>query len=493
MNAPAPAPAQGPVPPAPAPAPPAPAPAPVQPPPPAPGAVQPPVPVNPRLNRQPRSHVDGFVPAQADGIPDLLREVANQPFHTVTDRQPSTWIPAFLSMFAVLHQMDTLLADNYYFARGSPLWHPFISRLYISVLVHVHILRVLDSQGLVPMDYHSFVRDFVSTFNLDNLIIPGPLVPFFETLTAFASPELWLGNIHPTLPEMRLPFHAEDINHLMPSPLLMLDQLRLIIDSNISTDTSPLRWHYFEQIAGRPAATGDANAYLMANPTMRFTPIVGIPALAALRARYTLHNFIPTRAQLTPLLTNTTGLTISGVLGFFSENTYLPWFSQVSTIMSFYSRFFKSSRSMSSLIVTGLGAGIIISTPSPFHNYFIDAPNAEAAVASNAVVADPANNVVGVADTASAAAYYRAVPPTSLLVTAQHSDRNCEEVAEQYGLLTCMNVSSTGSLGNNLPTDATIRVGTSWSLPILRRVDNVNVIHGFGPNIQANYILARPQ
>jgi len=275
----------------------------------------------------------------------------------------------------------------------------------------------------------------------------------------------------------------------------MLDQIRAIIDHNLIENTDqPNRFHYFESLMGTPAATGAANAYLMANPVARFPVYLDRQRLLNVRSNWARNMSFPTRAQLDVITGNTQGLTIAGVLGFFSGNTYLPWFVNVTTTMSYYARFFKDSRSLSSIITTGLGAGVIISNPHYTTQYFIDAPNAENAVPSNVRAADAANNIAAITvDTASAAAYYRPVPPTSLQCSISHSDRNCEEVAEQYGMLTAMNISSANSIVTSPPTDNDIREGVYWSLPALRQAGAVNPFYGFGPNIQANYLLSRPQ
>jgi hypothetical protein len=429
-----------------------------------------------RFSKAPRTFAAGPAPPLAPGQPDMLRLVRNHSFYTVERLETSTYIPSFLMMFLVLAQMDQQIVYNFSFGRSAPNWHPFFSHLYISVLCFIHVLRVMDGILQLPDFVKNFYETFINSFPLDSLLVPGPLVPFFESITAFESQFEWIGNICATWPDIipnqlnRLDT-AESFQAIWPNILFLLDQVRDIADTAPPANFDDHR--YFHHIFGTAAqAANHWTQVFMTSLHARYVPWVPEARYNAARSFIQRSDFW-TRAELNATLPVSTLLNFNNLIGFITPNgDYRHWFQQISPMMAIYCKHFENSVSLSRLSTRGLGAPSIIWNPSLGSRFWPPAPRPTATAGT-------------------VPAHYRPADPRSSTMTGSSRDHTTEELAEQYSMLTAVNVDMANTavvfIANN-----TLRRGSYWNyMNVVRNILNLNIYPGIALTIRDFYLKER--
>lgn len=457
--------------------------------PPAPGAASAAPAPAPHASRAPRK-IAVSLKASAPGAPHMLSEVRNLAMSTVQQRTNSYFVPHTLVMFQLLATMDQVIQHNYYFQRGQTNWHPFISQLYVTLLFFIHMIRVMAETQELPAHVQSFLTSFQNTIGFDALLVPGPLVPFFNCLTAFSGPEEWYGNVSPTLPNLVTDQWLRWRNNffnMIPSALHILDQIRYLIDNDftvanttgtgILSSESAFRNHrYFTHIWQNAASVTLHGRTIMHSPNFRTTPRVTLGQAVKLATSWQEIDF-PTRNDLTGYVAAVNDLGIEHFLGIFTFNgEYRQWLVPVCETMNYYCRFFDQSVSLSSLPLIGLGAGIPIFTPSTTSLFHDNAVTFVAAVANGPP------------------AHYRPNSVVSFESKMEHNDRTLEELAEQYAMLGMVNVSyaHVPAGGITPPPLGNLRFGPVWTLPVIRRLSRLDTRPGQLLAVRSSYLLDRP-
>ncbi|CAL1353183.1 unnamed protein product [Linum trigynum] len=135
----------------------------------------------------------------------------------------SSYTPSCLMMDYIVHCINRALADNFYFKRASPNYHPYILRLYFGIIFWIQCLRAGNNVAAIPIEHHQFLTSFLSFHPLETLPIPGPLLVLFKTLCC-SQPEIKsYGTVYPRLPthpgpKKRSKFVSKAIaNHFLPN------------------------------------------------------------------------------------------------------------------------------------------------------------------------------------------------------------------------------------------------------------------------------------
>jgi hypothetical protein len=410
----------------------------------------------------------------SSGIPPLLKVVATLSYYTEQNLATSFYVPSCINMFYILMLLDYRMLNTYRFTQSAPDWIPLISQLYISVLFYVQVLRAQRESGIIHPEYHSFLLAFEQRYDFRNLSVPGPLVPFFQSLTLSSSPFEWIGNICPGFRESDMPTRANNLLHtkagiykILPNPIVIIDQLKYILDmANVDSLTDNFR--FFSNCMTRNAADTNPEAVWQFTLHSRFTFDLSEDILRRFwRSR---HQFqFPARY---PPDTSAAKLSMPEFLGFSSASHYgrfYNYFDIVSGIMQRYSRFTLHSTTLAAISPTGLGASNVIYTYEP-----------------NTVLDDNTPTVVA-AVTNGPPVHYTRHFPTTFKGVASHADPELSELAEQYALASATNVSFSNR--THMPADSSLREGPYWDLPDVRTTDKVDPSQGYFNSIMADYHL----
>jgi hypothetical protein len=377
--------------------------------------------------------------------------------------------------------MDNQMLHNFSFSRSVPHWHPFVSQAFFGVLVQIHVLRVMRGILPIPPMIMMFLDTFESIFPMDSLLIPGPLVPVLESITAFEGNFPNIGNVCPNFPTFTMNNAGSfalpnGLHTIWPNVFFVIDQIRR--EAETALPAAYANHRYFTNIFGVAvtAAGLPTIGQMMDTPHGRHTPFVTETRHNAFTAWINRIAF-PTRAELTAMVALPGDLTIEQSIAFTdAANNYLPWFAEFAPAMAVYARHFEGTVSMSRISTRGLGAA---------GNICRFAQNSRISPAIATFVAVVAG---------AAPAHYTPSAIVSTTCAVRHNDPNMEELAEQYGMLSMVNVDLNGA-GNGVapPGNGLLRQGPYWTYPTLRSLSNVNIYPGVPLTIRDFYVKERIQ
>ncbi|CAH9103830.1 unnamed protein product [Cuscuta europaea] len=147
-----------------------------------------------RRNRDPRGFIPVAPSAAVTSVPAMLEIFSSNPMYTQHRGPVNLFVPDAQMLFHVLGICDRMMNSTDRFTRSFPGWLPIVSHLYIAVLWNFMILKVVLNSG------HGAMVD-LPHFQIGECMIPGPLVPFFQSLAAVNGPFDWVGDIVPHLPD----------------------------------------------------------------------------------------------------------------------------------------------------------------------------------------------------------------------------------------------------------------------------------------------------
>nr|ATS94414.1 coat protein [Podosphaera prunicola partitivirus 3] len=322
-----------------------------------------------------------YVPSSVEGpngLSQMLSAVAEVNFSSNADlRRPNYVVPNCTIMFQVLMICDTQMSHTKRYTDANPDWHPFVSQLYISVLIYYHTLKCQSVGNQVSQQSRDFLEYLEFQFQVSHLKIPGPLVPFFQALAACSGPNDHYDNVTYGVPDQLLVSQATHylaanrVNQHLPSVTLILDQFMRLINrfAPVGAAPAPITLdvtdsHYLD-IYGVAAAAEAENAECMKCCNARNEINV---ALGTMQGFFGTTNLWRSVLPFSP--GTNTSMYVNGnnqnVLGFdqylgfrgigdHSNRTY-AWFREVSRIMQPYSDFFRDSVSLGSINTSGIGA-----------------------------------------------------------------------------------------------------------------------------------------
>jgi hypothetical protein len=438
----------------------------------------------PARNKKEPRRKQHLPPPSTSASPPALRLVANLGYYTEQQLQTSMYVPTCITLFYMLYELDLHMVNSYRFLQSAPDWHPLISQIYISVLVYVQIFRAQREAGFIDPECLAFLRDFEVTYDLRNLHIPGPLVPFFQALTLSSGPFEWIGDICPGFQVTSLPLGRNhfalrrDAMLLLPNIALAIDQLQWLFAQPATVTDTLVASSFYSNIFNQAAAATGTFRNLMLCPNARFHVYMVPTQIGILRSRAAYFQF-PTRYLGTSA--STARLTISQFLRFTdAQGSFYNWFDTIARTMQRYCQFTHHSSTLQAISPTGLGAS---SVRVDFQANLSLIP---AAVETEDIPGTGDNSTT---PPTPATQRYQNYRPTRFLIQANHCDVELDELPEQYGLLTALNGDwhNVANGAVDAPLNATIREGPYWSLPVVRLSPTTQPTRGFGTIISSEY------
>lgn len=428
--------------------------------PPALGAVQPTPAPAPKRTRAPRGPLPPpTTVASSVGVPALLELGAANPLYTIMRRDMNTFVPNAINMFYMLGICDMLMSTTDRFLRSTPSWLPIVSQYYISVLWIVQIIRIrIETRYGSPEEIEIF-KELCEHLQIQNLLIPGPLVPFFAALASASADADWIGDFMPGLPTVAemIGTHACLANQwqrVVPFPVFLLDMLKHFATEQADKVTHT-GYEWTRNIFGITSTPVDPNhvnvTWNRLGPNFVAPLYCSSSQFDAARAFWN----VALNAGSYTRYTRANALLINNFAQFlgFIDGAGLPRimpFTIISTTMSKYAMFFNGSLALKSISPINLGAIIPRGLPTGHANvrnwlYPAAAPGAQTSATFSAIHE----------------------LPREYTVSFVHADRDLEEVAEQYAVTTFINVdlsqNNNAQNGWNQLAHDNSYVGSAWS------------------------------
>jgi hypothetical protein len=434
----------------------------------------------------------------AAGLSQLLDAVSDKSFQYDRGlRTPNFVVPCLIMYYQIIGLMDTQMAHTKRYTDANPDWHPHVSQLYFAILAFYQILTLQAVGNQISNEQRLFLEFLETQFNVRSAKIPGPMVPFFQSLAACSGPNPAYGNVTFGIPnnlDVRQNQHFLAINRInahLPSVIFILDQFMRLIQRFtaiagpvLAAGLDATDSHYMD-IYGTAAVAGAANEVCMKTPSARTEINVSLTVMNGFFGSSNLWRnvmpFDPATNQSTYIAgAGAATLSFAQILGFegfgATAGTNYNWFGEVGRIMQPYSDFFRDSVSLGSINTTGIGA-IYIRTR--FLNN-----------AANAAALTTAMGVRNVRYRAAAAARYIIPDLQNITTSAQHQEDYLELVTEQLGLLTQMHV--TWDVNINAasvfpgPLTGNINIGSVWTRIFEKNTSQMNV-GNYIPNLISGY------
>jgi hypothetical protein len=445
---------------------------------PAPGTAQGEVAAPPRDKKAARFHAAPTTP-RTTGLPAMLEIVSNQEYHTTRHDDINAVVPSAIMYFQAISAMDEQMSTTHRFVQSAPAWVPVVSHIYFALLWHWQLLRAFRNSRSIDRDAFEFLDVCERLFDFRSLLVPGPLVPFLQSLTSCAAHFDWYGNISPGIPTIAelgmLPasgYAPGRYVYQLPAPVLFLDVLSQFARDAVRTDADAQSYRWYHTIfldtwaSTRPSRNNTLGPQGSCN---HWVPNAQLIAANGFWSSKT--TTLPRRFRATA----TAGSTASGPIdswtsftGFHgSDGIYkYSWFSTISRVMQTYCLHFNDSVSLASISPDGLGAIIPIATIQPssdLRDYFFPA-----------TLHQPHERSF----------------PARFEVELFHGDHTLEELPEQYAALTQPNIdmSLLEEQNDHEPVrDTDIRTGSFWTQPEVRRSTRLNVHTAYAQMISSRY------
>jgi hypothetical protein len=211
-------------------------------------------------------------------VNDLRSIVSTAPPQEVRHSDYNWFIPVMTMLFTMLYGMnDKVCTLRQYGERGTINdWCPQSCVMVFSVLAIVQVLRAQQIVGLITPEQQQFLDYFVSRFPLESITIPGPLVPFFRSLSVCSPGFSNFQDVTPAIPPFTMNeelFYAMSFTppgqnafyamiHMLPSIPLMMDQfvhlISYVLAGNVYSTYEVLRRVYNQP---RPANAGPTRTW----------------------------------------------------------------------------------------------------------------------------------------------------------------------------------------------------------------------------------------
>jgi hypothetical protein len=308
-----------------------------------------------------KSAADAPVNVSTPVSSDMLAAYLGTKVNYASRKKPSYYAPSAIMMFHIIHVMNALLVDNFYFKRYSPDFHPYVLRLYFGILFLIQALRAGHDVKALDAEQHEFLVRFLANFPPESLPIPGPLVALFKTICS-SQPEIQsYGKVFPRLPAqpgpaLRSLFAADDAAILalpqIPAIFALLEDLDATINATppvypkkgqhtpVSSAAKTFGHHAFPASANRSAA----EKWSLACSGLEYPCEADAKLNEAFAERYENFDFPPTDANDD----------ISEYYGFMSMSRSMNWFSQVRDVATAAALYFEGSGTLADCSPSGI-------------------------------------------------------------------------------------------------------------------------------------------
>nr|WTM05216.1 coat protein [Armillaria gallica partitivirus 1] len=283
-------------------------------------------------------------------------------------------------MYEYVHQMFILMNDNPKVEKYFKWFNPPALISYITTLVYIQIVRAqVAVKRLQNTGDGKFIRAFFREFPEESLVIPGPLVPFFNQIAGVILDDPKFGNIAPAVPQNWATISAftsgsqSDANY--PQFMLSLIYAEAFANNkmwqlNTSTElfftkntsaTAAERTVFnvdFETVASATVARVQSFWRPGTNYGFDFNQIENTTATAGESPRY-VHSITKKRAlaqRFAPLITHFATLQntdpLHGIDGLMTMKTNFKWFRCLLTHAIEFNKFWKGTRNLSQIDTT---------------------------------------------------------------------------------------------------------------------------------------------
>jgi hypothetical protein len=399
-----------------------------------------------------------------------------------TTHGTSFFVPYFGFLSLMLSALDRVMLNTYRFNQSNPDWHPLFTQIYYGIIFTVHTIRVRRTAGSISMHENDFLTWFESNFPLSSLPVAGPVKHFLQSITVCTGPSKYHGNVIPYLPndwtqsaahQFAFPAALNYLNATMPMIPFLMDRLN-DINRGATAGWIAQDWERYHT-AGITHAYGVPLANAFPFGFAGVTDLQSLPAQSMVTFRAALGNLsIPPR--LAAAQGNLTSIAEYCCLARHGV-VHSLWFPVVVGMMQRHAQFVKDSTNLASISTVGLGATIPVIRFSANLNLGLANPAAGNVVYPTA--AQPA--VVGPPALVAQPAGFNAHRFTHLRISASSKRFDLHLIAEQFALLSCVNVDFTniGARGNHydpVPLVAQSRTGPMWDYPDVKSHVEVDVL-----------------
>jgi len=277
------------------------------------------------------------------------------------DVSTSTFVPSFYALAAALTACDDLMITTYRFGRSHPYWLPQMSLVYVAILFYFRIFDVYVRSGSAPPNMVHLVRALKDMFDFRRLMIPGPLVPYFQALSLCSAGDSLLGDISPCVPD-ELPqandyFALPNGQRYLPNILALLDY-----PTGILRSANAITQDYVHNVTLMYRQAVAANNIAAINTLVKspgFYSPVYMPASVLEQFRLTANTRLRLPDQIN--LGNVTQdvrinwyqfLRFRPLPGEANSPKFKTWFGNVASMMSDYSEYFSGSVSLADIPVS---------------------------------------------------------------------------------------------------------------------------------------------
>jgi hypothetical protein len=319
----------------------------------------------------PKTVVDAAPPAEFSSASDFLYEFKTVHIIYAPKKKISTFLPFSTMMMFILHHINLLLCDNFYFKRNCPDYHPYLLRIYFSVIFYIQNLRAMDSCNLLDGDQHDLLIKFLESFPPESLVVPGPLLHVFKSICSSQAEFPQYGRISPLIPYNFGPSDRSDgpgtdhWNWTLPTVSGIFDTLNILKDLVTEKDAPNRNWtpqlnSKKEKVAFTlngvkydkdPSKWTDLAAWLLLAPGIEY------PCEADRKLNITFFTERIDSLELPTFDSDANLVSISDFLGLFDLK--YSWFSQVLDVASVASRYFNGSGTLADCSPSGLQTGQI--------------------------------------------------------------------------------------------------------------------------------------
>ncbi|BAK53192.1 capsid protein [Rosellinia necatrix partitivirus 2] len=132
---------------------------------------------------------------------DFLYGFKHMTIQYASRKKNNTFLPSAFMMMYIIHEMNVLLCEHFYFKREAPNYHPLLLRTYFGILFIIQTLRAQHAANNLFGDQFEFLEKFLDAYPVDTLPIPAPLIHIFKSLCS-SRPEIpQYGYVTPFVPE----------------------------------------------------------------------------------------------------------------------------------------------------------------------------------------------------------------------------------------------------------------------------------------------------
>jgi hypothetical protein len=278
------------------------------------------------------------------------------------DRTTSTFLPSYLALGQAVDATNDLMLTTRKFNEIAPEWHPLITHLYVSLLWYMHIFQIMEIDRSLTPDQEECLNNLFEIINPTDILVPGPLVQYFQALSLSPGPLPHQGNVAPKLPSLtttpanKLVLPASQRRHLPHIPSL-IDQLNSISKYSSTTTTTAKEYQASSMIqcfeTPISAATTPHAVNLYCGPTYRSHLPLTKDQLERFLAGYPRYRF----AQIASVnLTDTEPITWTQFLGLETIDTTNVlssfWIRRVCATMQIFCTHLEGSTTLSKISLT---------------------------------------------------------------------------------------------------------------------------------------------